>query len=195
MSYEKIVLYIDYQYIVKENDGKRRLSGSEEPRLFYGRINRLKFKLCHEYCETCYELGIFDGPQKCSSCLPEYQYNYLTDQNKDYYEENQINCVPEGHFYDISNDNIILCDESNSKYYINTNNNKRICFDKRESCPLSYPLYNETSKECFEEREPNSNIERYTDLYGIFSCQLNPYIKNKECYNNIVKHLITRNIN
>ena len=37
------------------------------------------------------------------------------------------------------------------KYYVNTTDNKKICFpnDDEYPCPSSYPIYNKTSKECF----------------------------------------------
>ena len=50
---------IDYQYLIKEKDWPeshifllRAMPSSEnedEPKIYYGRINKLKFKLCHEY--------------------------------------------------------------------------------------------------------------------------------------------------
>ena len=100
--------YLDYQFIVKENcepvypslkihqtpqepTYNRILSNCQDNKLYYGRINRLKFKLCHEFCETCYEFGYSYDDQKCISCLPLYQYDY-------FYYNNEIheNCVPEG---------------------------------------------------------------------------------------------------
>ena len=45
--------------------------------IYLGRVNRIQFKLCHEYCETCYVLDKSKDNHKCSSCLPEYQYDYL----------------------------------------------------------------------------------------------------------------------
>ena len=76
--------YIDYQYIIKEsfnNFEPRRISESSgndnNEKIFYGRINRLKFKLCHDFCETCYELSSSNDNQKCLSCLPDYQYDYF----------------------------------------------------------------------------------------------------------------------
>ena len=116
---------------------------------YFGRINRLQFKLCHEYCETCYELDIDKDNHKCSSCLPEYQYDYLYFTNQT--EKNLNTCVPEGFYYDTEEEDIFSCDEIEYKYYINTTNNKKICFpDKEENeCPSSYPLYKETTKECY----------------------------------------------
>ena len=74
----------------------------------------------------------------------------MTDIDKDYYEDNQINCIPKDHFYDTESSEISPCDESNSKFYISANNNKKICFDIREDdCPTSYPFYNDEIKECF----------------------------------------------
>ncbi len=114
---------------------------------YFGRINRLQFKLCHEYCETCYELDIDKDNHKCSSCLPEYQYDYLYFTNQT--EKNLNTCVPEGFYYDTEEEDIFSCDEIEHKYYINTTNNKKICFPIEDECPSSYPLYNETTKECY----------------------------------------------
>ena len=153
--------YIDYQYLVIEPteqvDAIQPIqSGNEQPfnrilgvpnfNFYYGRENRLKFKLCHEYCETCYELGLYDDDQKCSSCLPEYQYDYLYFTNRA--NENPNICVPEGHFY--CDNKLCDCGEE-AKRCFNTTNNKAICFKNaaNSECPDEYRLYNEDTKECF----------------------------------------------
>ena len=137
--------YIDYQYILDP------LNGEEEQDPFTsGRINRLKFKLCHEYCETCFELGTSNDDQKCSSCLPEYQYDYLFFSNRT--EENPDICVPENYYFNKYriDKRLSRCSER-SRNYFNTTNNKRICFPNNEDypCPSSYPIYNKKSRECF----------------------------------------------
>ena len=110
--------YIDYQYIIKEQN-----ENEENERIFYGKTNRLKFKLCFEYCDTCNELGISENEQKCLSCLDDYQYNY------DYYNNKIINnCVPEGYYYDNEINSLILCDSIENIKYITIDNNKRICY-------------------------------------------------------------------
>ena len=99
--------YIDYQYMVEKiND--------EEQKRYYGRTNRLKFKLCHDYCETCYELGTSNNNQKCVSCLLEYQYDYLYYSNRA--GKNLENCVPEGYYYD--GNNLTLCNLTEFFFYI-----------------------------------------------------------------------------
>ena len=123
--------YLDYQYILKEGNSldnnkadkdienlKRQLENGgdlklrsldnldgEGKRIYYGRTNRLKFKLCHDYCETCDEISMENNDQKCSSCPPIYQYDYR------YYIDNSFdrNCVPEGYFYDFENSYLELC--------------------------------------------------------------------------------------
>ena len=121
--------------------------GVEEPKIYYGRKNRVQFKLCHDFCETCYELSTSNNEQKCLSCLPEYQYNYF------YYTPNTINsnqllmCVPENYY---NNDGILIpYNEGNIKYYLNTTDNRTIYFKDTYDCPPSFPIYNKTSKECF----------------------------------------------
>mgnify|MGYP002624775866 CR=1 FL=1 len=75
---------------------------------FYGRTNRLRFKLCHRFCGSCSVIGIDDNKQKCLSCLPEYQY--------DYFNLSRSNCVPEGYYYDIEINKLIKCDIENFIY-------------------------------------------------------------------------------
>ena len=118
--------YINYQHIIRELNVEEYQSEEEsviierrvldfstnnnffyEQKIFYGRINQLQFKLCHEFCQTCYELGTSNNNQKCSSCLPLYLYDYW------YYYNNSIdNCVPEGYYKDISK-NILWKNQQN----------------------------------------------------------------------------------
>ena len=132
--------YIDYQFMAKESEDV----GEE---IYYGRINRLKFKLCHDYCGTCNELSINIEEQKCLSCLPEYQYDYQYFQK---IKDNilPLNCAPEGYYFE---DNYLTsCDYENvnARHYNDIIINKKICF-KANFCPSSYPNYNETTRECF----------------------------------------------
>ena len=159
--------YIDYQHIIKEPkiniqdnpiedepQERRVLHGLSaapginnyefESRTFYGRTNRINFKLCHDYCDTCNELGISDNNQKCLSCLPLYQYDYWY-----YYNYSIENCVPEGHYFDLETNNLVQCNQTNYKYYINFTDNKKICFKEEYDCPDSYPIFNSSTKECF----------------------------------------------
>ena len=77
---------IYYQYLLDENwpewSRLRTMSSSEDrSKIYYGRINRLKFKLCHEYCETCYELSIDNNCPKCLSCQNNYQCDNICFEN------------------------------------------------------------------------------------------------------------------
>ena len=123
---------LEYQYIIKEPDYSMfystEISSISDnafnyytPQIFYGRINTLKFKLCHKFCNTCEIYGTSDDNQKCLSCLPEYQY--------DYYNLSKTNCVPEGYYYDIDNSHLIQCDDENFDY--KNDNNKIFCFPKK----------------------------------------------------------------
>ena len=152
--------YLDYQFIVKEPDYDKFYNNYIEktnefnsgtnintkdfftPKIFYGRTNTLKFKLCHSYCKTCKKIGIYDYDQKCESCLENYSYYniYSHDWN------NQ--CVPEGYFFDKENGSLEKCNEDNSKFYIDKNNGKKICIKDNYECPYNYSNYNSTSKEC-----------------------------------------------
>ncbi len=74
------------------------------------------------------------------SCLEEYQF--------DYFNEYPSNCVPEGYFNDKENEKLIKCDFLNSKFYINSINNKKICFKYIYSCPENYPYLDDITHEC-----------------------------------------------
>ena len=110
------------------------------PKIYFGRTNTLYFKLCHNYCNTCYKYGISDDIQQCMSCLSEYQF--------DIFNIFPSNCVPENYFNDRENNILELCTENNSKFYINTTNKKRICFKYDYKCPDEYPYFNISTKEC-----------------------------------------------
>ena len=108
-------------------------------KVFYGRTNTLKFKLCHPYCATCTLIGKTINDQKCKSCLNEYQY--------DYPDITLPNCVPQGYFKE-SQDDIKECNYNNSNFYIDTSNNKSICFKKTFLCPEDYPFLIKSTHEC-----------------------------------------------
>ena len=110
-----------------------------DPKVFYGRTNTLKFKLCHTYCETCDAIGKSINDQKCKSCLNEYQF--------DYPDITLPNCVPQGHFKE-SQDDIKECNYDNSNFFIDTSNNKSICFKNTLLCPEDYPFLIISTHEC-----------------------------------------------
>ena len=122
---------------------------------YFGRTNRLTFRLCHDYCETCKELGNSNDNQKCITCLPEYKYDYFN-----YFNIYPENCVPEGYFNDLgTNKRLVECNPSNSKFYYNkTDNNKKICFDKQKECPDTYSFLNITTNECLNFSFPTTII-------------------------------------
>jgi len=173
--------YIDYQYIVQEELNPEEIN-QEKPKLYYGRINRLKFKLCHEYCETCYEFNMDDEVQNCESCLPEYQYDYFFFSNRA--EENPNNlCVPEGYYYDTDNNELIKCNKYN-KYYVNTTDNKRICFQNEDNypCPSSYPVLDKITNKCYNKSEFYLD-EMIKNFQEYISNEINiEYIDNGEDY-------------
>ena len=93
---------------------KRNLAFND---IYPGRINRIKFKLCHEYCETCYELDTSEN-QKCISCLSKYQHDYFYYSNRMNENPNNI-CVPEGKYYDTDSQiNIMLIQQIIIKKYV-----------------------------------------------------------------------------
>jgi hypothetical protein len=157
--------FLDYQFIAKGfetynelynhahkknytyNTGKTcNFQESYSQKIYYGRTNRLSFRLCHKYCETCEEIGNSIDNQKCLTCLPQYKYDYYNHLNIF-----PSNCVPEGYFNDLTNNKLVECSPSNSKFYFNeTDNNKKICFDKEKDCPESYPFLNISNNQCIK---------------------------------------------
>ena len=149
--------YLDYQYIVKEPqysefypsdtvDYPSTFDASTDyeasRKTFYGRTNRIKFKLCYEYCNHCLEFGKTIVDQKCLSCLEDYSYDYWTYLGK-YYG----NCVAENQYYDKPNNQIINCD-STFKYLIDHETNKKICFKEEDVCPNEYSKYDSLTNQC-----------------------------------------------
>jgi len=160
--------YIEYQYISVEvysncpvtSFGSKSSDGTDvstssicsnyEYKTYYGRTNRLIIKLCHDYCETCNELGLDINDQKCLSCLPEFQYDFLSIFKGG--EGNPGNCVPEDNYYDINYKEIKLCNSTNY-FYINKDG-KKICYkieEEENPCPLTdYNHFNQETKECYK---------------------------------------------
>ena len=147
--------YLDYQPIIKEPTYENYNNGTinyEEvnktdsyqinykQKLFYGRTITVQFKLCHRYCQKCLKYGYNDNNQFCLSCLPNYRY----------FDEKEFNstCVPEGYFYDNEENKLAQCNNSNSKFYINLTDSKKICFKSSYECPEEYPFLNTTNNEC-----------------------------------------------
>ena len=154
---------LDYQYIVKEPNystiyssyldqfygDSNDLSENFTPKIFYGRTNTLKFKLCHNYCKTCKTMGVSNYTQKCESCKEEYSFFRLDSPIKE--------CVPLGYYYDESNKKLIECTTENSKFYMNITSNKIICFNKNSGCPIDYNDYNKITGECkYPEIKPST---------------------------------------
>ena len=86
--------YFEFQHIAKEPDknnygkysidvitensiGYQNIVELEfESQVFYGKINKIEFKLCYELCDTCEYLGIKSDEQKCLTCIENYtNYN------------------------------------------------------------------------------------------------------------------------
>ena len=149
--------YIDYQYIVKEpsystfyssdtvdypSDFDASTDFEASRKTLYGRTNRIKFKLCYQYCNHCLEFGKTIVDQKCLSCLEDYSYDYWTYLGK-YYG----NCIAINQYYDKTNNQIINCD-STFKYLKDHETNKRICFKESDVCPDEYSYYNTSTNQC-----------------------------------------------
>ena len=156
---------LHYQYMVKEQNYSEFYKYEEESLnynvtnetnfdnefkqiIYYGRMNILKFKLCHDLCKTCLVYGTSNNNQKCLSCESIYDYNYFTKA--------PFNCLQKGYFQDNEAGIIFKCNNTNSKNYFDIERNKTICFKVDYDCPNDYSNYNETTNECL----PTSIFER-----------------------------------
>ena len=139
-------LYYPGLEIVKADDYSSLYSAKEVS----GRTNKLSFKLCHNYCDTCFTMSNDNDHQNCTSCLLEYTFDYLA-----YTNNFTGNCVPEGQMYDKEEEKLLSCEGNEHKYYFNTSRqNKKYCFKYLYECPDVYPyLYNFTN-ECKNYTEP-----------------------------------------
>ena len=168
--------YLEYQFIAKEQDYNdfyqpgahllnTKYSGDNDydlsayfrPRYFYGRVNILKFKLCHQYCKTCKTMGNPKSysDQKCKSCLEQYPQINTQDSS--------VICLPDGYFFVEENQSLEKCGETYSKFYIDVNTSKIICFKKSEDCPIGYENYDESTGECKKVGD-NFDINKFLNL-------------------------------
>ena len=76
---EYTAFYENAHKVITHAQDSNNYNGYEEDFLaheFFGRTNKLSFKLCHDYCNTCYEIGVDINHQNCVSCLEQYTYDY-----------------------------------------------------------------------------------------------------------------------
>ena len=171
--------YLDYQYIVKEpdydtfyanqatdSDSDYNAYDEYSKKTFYGRTNRIRFKLCYQYCETCLEFGKVINAQRCSTCLEDYSYDYWTYLGRFF-----GNCVEINKYYDKDNNETISCDDDTFKYLIDHKTNKKICFKDNDNCPDEYANYDPSKKECEYIPPPNCTFDAYYNKICTFENQ------------------------
>ena len=154
--------YLYYQYIAEEPSyselyysgleivGDGDYSSSYSAKEVSGRTNKLGFKLCHDYCESCFIISKDDNHQNCTSCLLENTFDYLA-----YINDFTGNCVPEGRMYDKEEEKLLTCEGNEYKYYYNTSReNKKYCFKSSYECPDDYPYLNTSTNQCINYTEP-----------------------------------------
>ena len=153
--------------------------------LFYGKTFSIKFKLCHDFCSTCKKIGKSINDQKCETCIEDYQY---------YYQGDSSNCVQQGYYIDKDENIFVECTNSNSKFYIDLETDKRICFKNTLSCPESYPYYNISVNECQNNMIPTTISTstykcEYNDIINMI-CYFLTYNTNLEIYHKITSEII-----
>ena len=107
---------------------------------------------------------------------------YEEEENDDYIEEEEKFSKEETEELDKNPSQsitIIIEDDTcldYSKFYIDINSKEKICIKDEENCPLNYPFFNETSKECME-------TISFDNLLKINLTQYNSSEENEILYN------------
>ena len=135
--------HFTYDY-AQDNNNYNNYQNDFEQKTFYGRTNKISFKLCHDYCNTCNEIGYDINHQKCVTCLPEYTFDYWNYFNNTY----SSNCVPFDYMNLIEQNIVVKCNTQDYKFYFNKTKNATICFLKNYECPWEYHYFNITNNEC-----------------------------------------------
>ena len=123
-----------------------------QSKILEGRVNYIKFKLCHRYCIKCIEYGPSDNDQRCVNCKDPYTYDYLN-----YVNRFTGNCVEEGYMYDVEDQELKVC-SGVYKYYFNITSGQKICFKYDYECPIGYRYLNTTTNECIDWALPTTII-------------------------------------
>ena len=135
--------FLDFQFIVQEPDfdifyqNNKNLKVSDSspeqtinpndfnPRIFFGRINTIKFKLCSQNCKTCRKFGSNDFGQECESCTIEElifnSCNILNYTNEQISNKITNDLIPE---YNTKNGGIEIKGEGNSMFHLTTTSNE-----------------------------------------------------------------------
>ena len=181
--------YIDYQYIIKD-----KIPQHDKERIFYSRTNRLYFKLCFEYCETCNELGISEYNTKCLSCLPDYDC-VLKEYNENFTSTSFLadSTILSDIQFNAMTTNILNIETTNYETYeIETE------FELLKENNINNEEENEAEIETENENKENTiNIEYKTSYEMInYTIEVNQtHIKNfdnsENIYNNIKNELMT----
>ena len=139
-NYEKFNSYpIDIINCQSENNNFEDQNTYFHQDMYFGRINKVVFKLCFEFCSSCKKYGTQIIDQKCESCLDDYDYNYPKISSS--------NCVQFNHFIEETGE-IVECNRDNSKFYKDKSKNKIICFKNDLLCPDDYPFLMHRTNEC-----------------------------------------------
>ena len=180
--------FLEYQYIITEpnyekfneypviitdirNNNDIDQEKEFEPFYFFSKTKKAKFKLCYKYCSSCYYNGNSIDDQKCYTCLVNYDYS----------KEKSSNCVPEGYYRDKETGNILKCNENNSKFYFDKEENKTICFNDEIICPENFIYFLTNEKQCLEDCSYNELLD------GSCTISNNNEIVYQELINNVMK--------
>ena len=90
--------------------------------------------------------------------------------------------MPDGYFFVEENQSLEKCGEAYSKFYIDVNTSKIICFKISEDCPIGYENYDESTGECKKVGDEKFDINLFLNLCS--------NITNKEI-NNKIDELLT----
>jgi len=119
--------YLEYQYSIQELDYdsfnnysykiydypqnssvNQRDEFNENIQIFYGKILKIEFKLCHENCKSCKSIGKSKNLTKCQECKDNYKFFLDESTNTKTCFHFEENCPVEYPFINV--DNILKCE-------------------------------------------------------------------------------------
>ena len=148
------IYFIEYQFIVQEpeyeifnqypikiidyaDNSNVNQKNEFEQKIFYGRINKVKFKLCNEFCGSCEYLGTTNN-HKCLTCKENFEIdesgncNHISDKIEEEYENEKKEDKINDNENEDKSEEIIIENKSNMEE-IKAEINDSISFDEKET--------------------------------------------------------------
>ena len=153
------------------NEKLKLLKCKEGYNLIDGKCSRIPSSICHELCESCYELSLKDDDQKCISCKAGYllqEGNCIKSCTEGYFQIekkcekchklckscfenfNKCNSCIDGTYLNISNNSCLNCSENCKTCSNMEQNGNHNCLSCDQSSKFKYLIDDENNKTCVE---------------------------------------------